>query len=61
MEGRTQETDNKRMLVNGVFEEKLGHRTRVVGEHQTKNEKVEALQKYSGITFTMRRHRVSGG
>ena len=51
-EDQTQEIYGKRMLVNGVVKENLGGRTRVVVECRTEDERIEALQRYFGITLT---------
>ncbi|KAM6529692.1 hypothetical protein FALCPG4_007820 [Fusarium falciforme] len=42
----------KRMLVNGVVKENLGGRTRVVEELKGEDERLEALERYFGITLS---------
>ncbi|KAJ4169089.1 hypothetical protein NW754_011021 [Fusarium falciforme] len=42
----------KRMLVNGVVKENLGGRTRVVEELEGEDERLEALERYFGITLS---------
>ncbi|KAF1849036.1 arylamine N-acetyltransferase 2 [Cucurbitaria berberidis CBS 394.84] len=42
----------KRMLVNGVVKENLGGRTRVVEDCKTEQQRLVAMQKWFGMTFT---------
>ncbi|EEU43315.1 uncharacterized protein NECHADRAFT_44961 [Fusarium vanettenii 77-13-4] len=47
-----QEIYGKRMLVNGVVKENLGGKTRVVEELKSEDERLEALERYFGITLS---------
>jgi len=46
------EVHGKRMLVNGVVKENLGGKTYVLQECKSEEERLEALEKWFGITFT---------
>lgn len=47
-----QEIYGKRMLVNGIVKENLGGRTSVVQDCKTEAERILAIEKWFGITFT---------
>ncbi|KAJ4372903.1 hypothetical protein N0V83_003194 [Neocucurbitaria cava] len=51
-EGEDQEIYGKRMLVEGVVKENLGGKTMIVEECLTEGQRLEALQKWFGMTFT---------
>jgi hypothetical protein len=42
----------KRMLVNDTVKENLGGKTKIVQECQSETERVEALEKWFGMSFT---------
>jgi hypothetical protein len=42
----------KRMLINGVVKENLGGKTKVVEDCKTEQERLDALEKWFGMTFT---------
>jgi arylamine N-acetyltransferase len=47
-----QEVYGKRMLVTETVKENLGGKTKVVQQCKTENERLEALERWFGITFT---------
>jgi arylamine N-acetyltransferase len=52
VEGGEEEVYGKRMMVTGTVKENLGGKTKVVQECGTEDERIEALQRWFGITFT---------
>jgi arylamine N-acetyltransferase len=51
-ENGDQEIYGKRMLINGVVKENLGGKTKVVEDCKTEEERLLALEKWFGMTFT---------
>jgi arylamine N-acetyltransferase len=47
-----QEVYGKRMLINGVVKENLGGKTKVVEDCTTEKQRLQALEKWFGMTFT---------
>jgi len=51
-ENGDQEIYGKRMLVNGVVKENLGGKTKIVEDCKTEEQRLDALKKWFGMTFT---------